>query len=116
MNGENLGKVAVVNMHEMNGKADFYKHPSLPLESAFDPDWMKVADCVEKNEGNFKKLLKPEEDVDKDGNTGMFFMRPGFGMAFVTNIEDEVMDDEVVTEVMANIPHIDKWVKIYVTK
>ena len=111
-----IGKVLVINMNEMNAKADFYKHPNFPLESAFDPEFMKRGDGLKDGEATWKKLLKPEEDIDKDGNKGMFMMKEGFGMAFVSNISDEVMDDEVITDVMANIPNIDKWKKYYVKK
>ena len=111
-----VGKTLLINMDEMNAKADFYKHPSYPLESAFDPDFMKRGDGLKDGEATWKKLLAPGEDIDSDGNKGFFMMREGFSMAFVSNISDDVMDDEVITDVMANIPHIDKWKKYYVTK
>ena len=100
----------VINMNEMNAKKDFYTASPLALESGFDPEFMK------KDKQDFKKLLKPEEDVDRDGNKGNFLIGKNFGLQFVCNISDEVMDDEVVTDVMANIPHIEKWKKYYVTK
>ena len=95
------GKMLIINMAMMNARPEYYRHETFPLEACFNSN-----SFLDRKTKAYKKLLREEEDVDKFGTKGCFHMTDGFGLGFITNISDEHMDDEIVEEIMANIPCI----------
>jgi len=47
-----------------------------------------------------KTFLRPEEDVDKDGNKGNYFMRDEFNIIIHSNMSDPDCDDEIIQMVL----------------
>ena len=63
-----------------------------------------------------KTFLRPEEDVDNDGNKGNFiFTHPeNYNIVLLTNMEDPDYDDEVIQMVLDQIDHIEQFECIYI--
>ena len=47
-----------------------------------------------------KTFLRPEEDVDPDGNKGNFIPKDGFNIILLSNMSDSDCDDEIIQMVL----------------
>ena len=78
----------------------FNDEKMFPTDKIFDfAEWRK--------EANYKKIVKPEEDVDLMGNKNCFFMNDKFDIIILSN--DEAKDAESRQETKDLIPHLDNF-------
>ena len=55
----------------------------------------------------YKKIVKPEEDVDLMGNKNCYFMNEKFDIVILANDEDK--DAETRADIKASLPHLDNF-------
>ena len=91
-----VGDTLAVNMDSFN--PDFKTEWNFP-EEKFDTHLLFNSKEFRENE-NFKKMLKENEDVDNDGNKGYYFIKPDYQLALIYNYES----DAHIGEVLANLP------------
>ena len=53
----------------------------------------------EKLLSDYKKILRPEEDVCDQGNKGYFMVKEGFNIIILSKMEDPDFDYEIITMV-----------------
>ena len=63
---------------------------------------------------NYKAILKDEEDVDDNGNKGMYRMKKDFSIVILHNMSDPDCDDEIVQMLLDEIFNIKDFQKMYV--
>ena len=79
-------------------KEKFNSAAMWPSDKVFDfAEWRK--------QDVYKKILKPEEDVDTQGNKGMYFMNDDFTIVLLCSYQS----DEEAQNVMKALPHADKF-------
>ena len=64
---------------------------------------------------HYKEWLRPEEDVDEDGNKGMFHLNPAFNLILLSNSTDPDCDDSIVQMVRDAVPHMEDFHKVYIS-
>ena len=78
----NCGKHAIDFINEFNDPVNF------PTQLIFDYDeWRK--------EENYKRIVRPEEDVDLLGNKKCYFMNDKFDLIIVHNLQDTKEEDDL---------------------
>ena len=105
------GKRLVLDMDTMIVPLKSDYNDNLPLKKLlFNSNIMYSKDRT------YKQILKEGEDKNINGNKGMYFMHPDFGLTILFNMSSESMDDSMVQMMLDEIDHIDKFKKIYITQ
>ena len=90
------GDTFVINMDKLNAdfKTEWQDDDELPMDKICDFDeW--------REESNYMKIVKEEENKDMLEKPGQFVMRDDFTMVFLARYES----DQAMVDVFNNIPH-----------
>ena len=63
---------------------------------------------------DYKKIVKESEDMDTQGNKNLYALNPKFNLIIVSNMADPDCDDEIIQMVLDEIPHIQKFERIFI--
>ena len=91
-----------------------------PLKSEYDiPSILPLSNLIfdrEKMMSGGKQIVKDDEDHDgRGGSKGTFFINSKFNIIVLMNLQDPDADDEIVQMVLDELPHQDKFVKLYIS-
>lgn len=92
----NCGKYAIDFRNDFNDPVNF------PTDLIFNfEEWRK--------DENYKKIVRPEEDVDLLGNKKCYFMNDNFDIIILHDIQGMTEDNDKREEIKSKIPHFNQF-------
>jgi len=92
-----------------------------PLKSKYDTTATPLKDLLfnPKNfwmpQKDYKKILRDDEDKDKNGNKGLYCLNDKFSVVILCDASDIDHDDEILQMLMDELDNIDDFQKVYLT-